>query len=371
MAREGVLVFAANFTAIDFETASRRSDSACQLAAVVVRNGKITAESKWMIRPEPCYFSPANIEIHGITPRCVRDAQTFGQLWPEIANSLDSDVLVAHNASFDIGVLLSCLAAHGHPASDIEFTCTRAIARRTWPHLPRFGLKPLASWLGIRFQHHDALEDSIACAKILLAAGIDRNASSLADLEKQLRIGRGRAGAWGFRGPGQTKRASSRQTKQRQPKCDSQPALPFLFPDQVQSADRVRSSSIAYAVSSRVAPVTEPTIDLQRLLIRADFIRPLSGKQVVISGRLRTLDAHQASELATRSGGTCQQVIDEATDYLILGDLQSKLIESEHHKMVAQLRDRGGPVQIVTEEEFLAMVISSPKDAHTPSSQGH
>ena len=33
--------FAPNFTAIDFETASRRNDSACQLGAVVVRDGEI------------------------------------------------------------------------------------------------------------------------------------------------------------------------------------------------------------------------------------------------------------------------------------------------------------------------------------------
>ena len=37
--------FAADFTAIDFETASRRADSACQLAAVVVREGRIVTSS--------------------------------------------------------------------------------------------------------------------------------------------------------------------------------------------------------------------------------------------------------------------------------------------------------------------------------------
>src|SRR6056297_3406259 len=183
--------FAADFTAIDFETASRRSDSACQLAAVVVRGGQIVDQCKWMIRPEPFYFSQSNIRIHGITPQQVEAEPCFGQLWPEIANRLGDDCLVAHNATFDIGVLLACLSAHRHAIPELQYTCTRAIARRVWPHHRRYGLKPLASWLGIRFRHHDALEDSIACAKILLAAGIDREANSLEDLEKRLRLKRG------------------------------------------------------------------------------------------------------------------------------------------------------------------------------------
>ncbi len=101
--------FAANFTAIDFETANRRADSACQLAAVAVRDGKIADSVTWLIRPEPLYFSRVNIEIHGITPDQVRGEPDFGDLWPEIAEKISDDCLVAHNAGFDIGVLLACL----------------------------------------------------------------------------------------------------------------------------------------------------------------------------------------------------------------------------------------------------------------------
>ncbi|MCG8652330.1 MAG: DNA polymerase III subunit epsilon, partial [Pirellulales bacterium] len=162
--------FEADFTAIDFETASRRPDSACQLAAVVVRKGKIGRTASWLIRPHPLRFSQTNIRIHGITADRVRDQPCFGDLWPEISEFIGSDCLVAHNAGFDLGVLLACLRSHDQAIPELEFTCTRAIARRTWVNRHRYGLKPLADWLGIRFQHHDALEDSLACAKLLLAA---------------------------------------------------------------------------------------------------------------------------------------------------------------------------------------------------------
>ena len=201
--------FAADFTTIDFETASRRDDSACQLGLVTVRAGQIVDQACWLIRPKPLHFHRANIEIHGITPQQVRNEPEFGELWPEIAAKIGSRL--PRRPQRQLRSCVSCsrtLRAHGQPIPELRYTCTRAIARRTWPHHRRYGLKPLSNWLGIRFQHHDALEDSIACAKILLAAGIDREAKSLPDLEKRLRLRRGKAGDWGLRGTHRSKSVS-------------------------------------------------------------------------------------------------------------------------------------------------------------------
>ena len=337
--------FAANFTAIDFETANRSPDSACQLAAVRVRDGQIVDEAMWMIRPRPLRFSPQNIQIHGITPRAVRGESEFGEQWPDIRQTLGNDILVAHNAGFDMGVLLACLRTHNQPIPDFEFTCTRAIARKTWKHLPRFGLKPLATWLGIRFKHHDALEDSIACAKVLLAAGIDREANSVEDLEKQLRITRGVAGPWGHRAPRSSTRKTRKSAKQRPANGVQQSVLPFVFPDQV-AEDRAE-----YRVSEPQSHSTDPNrstdqLDLQRLLIRADFIRSLSGQRVVFSGRLRYLSNRDAELLATRLGGTCQSDVDDATNLLVLGEEES---DPDANKSDA--------LKIVSELEFLSGIV--------------
>lgn len=324
--------FAADFTAIDFETASRRADSACQLAAVRVRDGRIVDQKSWLIRPEPFYFSQFNIGIHGITPDAVRNSPTFGELWPEIRDRFGEDCLVAHNATFDIGVLLACLRAHRQTIPELHFTCTRAIARRSWPDRRHYGLKPLAEWLGIRFAHHDALEDSIACAKILLAAGIDREADSLEDLEKRLRLGRGAAGDWGHRTPS----AQSRSVQSR----------------------RKKGSSGRLAMTTAVAQQssdTEPRFDLQRALVRAEFIRPLSGKSVVVSGKLRILSREEAQTLATRLGGKCCDQLTEDTDILVLGSLGA----GKDGVRAAELQDQGCSIRVVDEQGFLALIGAS------------
>ena len=85
--------------------------------------------------------------------------------------------------------------------------------------------------------------------------------------------------------------------------------------------------------------------------------------QVVFAGRLRSLSRHQAESLARRLGGTCREVVDEATDYLVLGSEKSPARadgdENDAEMRAREVRDRGKAIRIVNEEEFFGLVISS------------
>ena len=337
--------FAADFTAIDFETASRRSDSACQLGAVRVREGRLTESAVWFIRPEPLYFSPSHIRIHGIRPEQVRNEPAFGEIWGEVSEWLAGDCLVAHNASFDMGVLLACLRKSRSSIPEFHYTCTRAIARRAWPQRRRYGLKPLSEWLGVEFQHHDALEDSVACAKVLIAAGIARNAESLDDLESRLRLKRGRAGDWGMSGPTQTSSRARTSRKGREHSTRSGLAGKHAVTEPKQAYD--------------VTP-EEPTLDIQRLLVRAEFIRPLRGQRILFAGKLRRLNSTEARQLATRSGGHCDNSLSDGTDIMVVGtgDRNSRSMEETLHAGEA-MKKTGKQIRIVNEDEFLSLVTAS------------
>lgn len=338
--------FAANFTAIDFETANRRSDSACQLAAVVVRNGEIVDEKMWMIRPEPFYFSPTNIRIHGIRPQDVRDEPNFGELWSDIKPYLVGDCLIAHHAAFDLGVLTACFQKHSVDVPELEYSCTRLIARRTWTGRRRYGLKPLASWLGVEFRHHDALEDSIACAKILLAAGIDKQADDLPSLEKKLRIARGKVGPWGISRPG---RKSPSAVNQKTPSRVAQKSNRSNRP-------QVRESTPEYWTGND-EPQEEPVIDWQRLAIRAEFVQPLRGQRVVFSGSLSCMTKQQAEGLTQRCGGTIQPIVDAQTTFLVTGKVTENV---DAESTARELNRDGNQICIIDEQEFLELFTSSP-----------
>jgi len=157
-----------DFAAIDFETADHCRDSACAVGLVRVRGGRIAEREYRLIRPPRRAFRFTY--LHGIAWEDVCDEPDFGGVWPELAPFLEgSGFLAAHNAPFDRSVLRTCCEAHGLRLPEQSFTCTVQLARRTWG-LPRNGLAVVCDHLGIALEHHEALSDAEACARIVLAA---------------------------------------------------------------------------------------------------------------------------------------------------------------------------------------------------------
>ena len=167
------------FVAIDFETADKGADSACSVGLVRVEDGVIVKTAVQLIRPPRLeagdLFSPPPeafefTYIHGIKPAQVLDAPTFGEAWPKLEGLLaGAQFLAAHNAPFDAGVLSACCAAHRLPAPKHRFIDTVRLARSTWNIFPT-KLPNVCSYLKIELNHHEALSDALACAKIVIAA---------------------------------------------------------------------------------------------------------------------------------------------------------------------------------------------------------
>lgn len=157
------------FVAIDFETADRGKDSACAVGLVRVEGSQIVARAHRLIRPPRREFEFS--WIHGISWANVSDQPTFAQIWPSLAEVLDgAECFAAHNAGFDRGVLRACCEASGLAMPKLPFECTMQLARRVWQLHPT-RLPDVCRFLGLTLQHHDALSDAEACARIMMAAG--------------------------------------------------------------------------------------------------------------------------------------------------------------------------------------------------------
>lgn len=156
-----------NFTAIDFETANSSRSSACSLGLVQVRDGLITAEHVWLIDPRQ-RFDGMNIAIHGITPSMVQGQPTFGELWPTLEPLLQDEIIVAHNASFDMSVLRYCLDASQISYPAFQYMCSYLLSKKMLQELPSHKLNVVSQHFGISLKHHDALDDARASAGILL-----------------------------------------------------------------------------------------------------------------------------------------------------------------------------------------------------------
>lgn len=156
------------FVAIDFETANRYRDSACAVGMVRVESGKIVHKEQRLIKPPRKYFEFTY--LHGITWDMVASEPDFQKVWPSLMNIFDGvDFIAAHNASFDRSVLNACCEKSNIKLPSIPFECTVSLAREKWGIYPT-KLPNVCSYLNIPLNHHEALSDAVACAKIVIAA---------------------------------------------------------------------------------------------------------------------------------------------------------------------------------------------------------
>lgn len=161
-----------NFVAIDFETATSKRSSACSVGIVTVKNGEIVEEYHALIQPPNNEYNWHNIQVHGITEQDTYNSPRFNQIYPEIKKRLAGNLVIAHNESFDRSVLTKSMLEFGIEYVDIELSekweCTMKIFKAKG-YVPA-KLDACCAKHGIRLQHHDALSDARACAKLYMVS---------------------------------------------------------------------------------------------------------------------------------------------------------------------------------------------------------
>ena len=156
------------YIAFDVETPNCRNDRMSAIGITVVEDGAIAEEYYTLVDPEE-RFDPFNMQLTGITPEMTAGKPNFASLWEEIGPVMDSGLLVAHNAPFDMSVLAKCLRAYGICWRDtVPYACTCQMSRRLMPGLPNHRLNTVSDCLGLTLDHHHAGSDSRACGEILL-----------------------------------------------------------------------------------------------------------------------------------------------------------------------------------------------------------
>ncbi|MRH41764.1 hypothetical protein GH741_03635 [Aquibacillus halophilus] len=180
-----------NLVSIDFETANRYRSSPCAIGIVVANKDGIIDEFYSLINPL-MDFESNNIYVHGITETDVLDAPTFAELWPRIVPFLTNNLVIAHNASFDMSVLRASLDRYNLPYPELEYLCSVMISKKVWPGMSSYKLNRLAEVKGIEFSHHHALDDSRAVIELLLQAIGEKQVDSLQELVSTVNISCGR-----------------------------------------------------------------------------------------------------------------------------------------------------------------------------------
>ena len=164
------------FIAFDVETATGARNSLCQIGYIRVKNDTIVESISYLVQPPGNEYSSRNSCIHGISALDTTDKPPFPKIWDQIKKPFKSQLLIAHNASFDIDVLTKTLQFYNLSVPRFRYECTLSMTG--------LKLKSLCQAFNIDIEsHHDALADATACSQayINLKKGIKPNLKLIKD----------------------------------------------------------------------------------------------------------------------------------------------------------------------------------------------
>lgn len=297
--------------AIDFETANNNRSSPCSIGFYLQdsETEAILLEEGILIDPEQ-EFSGFNIMIHGIRPEMVENQPNFLAVYHRLQSLIDDEtVIIAHNASFDIGVLRATCDRYSLPYPTFAYLDTLALAKACFADFPSHRLDYLAHRLNLSLHHHhNAAADAKACFLLYEAMRIICDCPSPLALAKALNISIGQLLMDSYFPCGKT--------------CRKPPGK----------------------IASRLAAAQTAT--------NFDQSHVLANKVVVFSGIFVGITRSTAAAAVIQKGGIIANNLSLKTSYLVVGypESSSKLLKAE--KLIAQ----GFKLKIISEAAFLQLI---------------
>jgi DNA polymerase-3 subunit epsilon len=301
-----------DFTAVDFETANSHRGSPCSVGLVKVRDGQIVNQASTLIRPPAGFdhFDGYNTWVHGITADMVADAPSWRQVFGWILDYVGRDIIVCHNAGFDIGVLRHACEADQIQWPSFDFLCTLVLARRAF-RLPSYRLPFVAAECDVsQVSHHQAVDDARCAALIAVAMARKQGADSLAALAESLDV-----------------------------------RIGHLQDSRYTPSERRGGT---YGHYKLIRPDANP---------EADPKHPFYGRVLVFTGTLQSRTRQMAWEDVVNAGGIPEQSVTKRTNVLVVGDINPAALALEvattgKAAKAFALQDKGQDIEVMTEDDF-------------------
>ena len=159
------------FVAFDFETTglNPRSDRIIEIGAVKFKDRTMLETFEELVNPD-MNIPEASVKISGIHNAMVQDKPFIDDLLDDFLSFIEGTVLIAHNASFDLGFLRAALNGSGHADFDNLVIDTHRLARKAYSGQQSYSLQSLVAMLGLPPNNaHRALDDAMQCMKLFQA----------------------------------------------------------------------------------------------------------------------------------------------------------------------------------------------------------
>lgn len=313
----------ADFITIDFETANNNNNSACSMGLVVVKDLEIIESKYFLIQPPIMSFNDINIKIHGIMAKDVKDKPKFPEIWNEIKHYFVNNIIIAHNAQFDMSVLKSLQLEYNLIIPDFFYMDSMTISTKACDGEIKKTLDARAEALGVELKnHHNALDDTITCANIVI------------------------------------------ETVKR---CNKKSFQSFI--NVYSSLNQKQFSELKYQQYFKKSRSFDSVkiSEIETNCITADCNNPFYGKNVVFTGVLSKYGRKESMQMIADLGGIIKSGVSSKTDYLVVGEQDESIVGddgmSKKEEKAYELIENGQDLIILDEDEFYELLEEIQKKA--------
>ena len=180
-----------SFVVFDLETTGfgAKSNQIIEIGAVKVENRQIVDTFSTFVNPERPI--PFNItKLTSIDDNMVADYPNIDVILPKFLEFCGDSVMVAHNASFDMGFITQKSRERGYK-TDFTVIDTVSMARALLPELSKYKLDTVAKALGVSLEnHHRAVDDAGCTAEIFIKLLKKLDEKGISTLEKLNELGK-------------------------------------------------------------------------------------------------------------------------------------------------------------------------------------
>lgn len=295
-----------DFVAIDLETANSDRSSICALGMVKVKDNEIVETYYTLINPETC-FDGFNVMIHGIEEKDVVDSPTFENIYNDITSFTNGYNLVAHSTRFDMYAITDCMIKYNLPIWTNNYFCSQRISEVLRRDLASYRLNDLVNQLGLdTFEHHNALEDAKASARILIHFSNNNELETIESFCDKYNFKFGKLNQNGF-------------------------------------------------VKLHRSNATKISLDYSNVRPKLDSV--FYEKNICFTGKLHKYTRQEVAQIVTDIGANWSQNVTEKVDYLVIGNLENLekargYAETNKISKAKKNAAKGLPIQILSELEF-------------------
>lgn len=294
---KSLIALPSDYTVIDLETTGLDPywNEIIEIAALRVRGGVVADSFHTLVDPKQ-KIDEFITSLTGITNDMLRGAPTIKKALPKFIEYIGGDIIVAHNASFDINFIYDNCKEYMDTDFGNGFIDTMRISRRIFTGFPSHTLQEIAKQLQIaECIEHRALSDAEVTNKCYCY------------IKKYV--------------------------------SDNAIDINALYPKRQKSHLHAK--------------------DITAQGTEFDEFSPIFGKQFVFTGTLEKMIRKEAMQCVVNMGGTCGDGVTAATNYLVMGNTDYSKVKdgkSAKQKKAEKMILQGADIQVISENVFYDML---------------